>query len=1254
MRIAPAHFGWLTNAVSRRGDWPAVTVRGRQDDDSPPHSSASTLSCLPSSSCKSEQTDSDQQPYITIILLIFLARPCAFSTKAAPSPSCPRILAKIWYGDLDAAAHLSSMLMRRQSGSDNFGDDDKSDGSWKDASDEGLEIDLEEIGLQEVIEHLRQQLRTVSEGHQTRAELLTGLGHVLFDQYSQTREMADLDESIQISRQVVDAALDPPVRSESLDALGIRLGERYSVTGVTADFEEAERAMNQAASLSGNPEPGSSWHNLGRLFGERYKRTQAPADLEEAIRISKLAVDTTLEQHPNWVACVDQLGTHLENRYSLKNDERDLEAATRFAKRALGAAPDNYPGYPGLLTNLGLRLGQEYLRTGTTTNLEEAIRYLTQAAAITPDGHPCRAMVLGNLGWHVGLRYSTNDTEADLEESIRLLGAAVSTTPDDDHEKPGYLNNLGLQLSERYLRTGAAADLDAAIQYLREAVDATLEDHPEMVTYHSNLGALLGDRHSRTGALADLEEAIRLLRQAVEATPQSHLHFPQLLTNLGIHLSGKCSMTKNEGDLEQAIRLMRQALACTPEGHPARITQFDILAISLGRKYSNTKQIADLEEAILFARKAVGAAAPGHPYQAKLWNNLGDELGNLYLRTKRMADLEEAIAYLQQAVDAMPAGHPDRSALLTNLGDQLILRHRKTRTPKDLQDALDHHQAALRQQNSHTISRILAGKSILGVTSDWQQAYEAASIAVGLVPRLSSRSLRNSDRIHALSQVVGLASDAAAVALQAGKTPLAALCLLEQGRGVLGASLEELRADMRSLRDMDLELAEQFVRVREELETSAPLKPQLEGGKALDASSRAWARRRYEASKEFDGLLAKIQGLPEFDDFLRPPSEADMRAAARCGPVIVVNVSQFRCDALLVETHQVRALHLSDLSKEDIQDKAWEGNLGSHEVLEWLWDKVTQPILDALGFTQPPSSDDALPHVWWIPTGPLSKFPLHAAGLHRARSAETVLDRAMSSYASSIRALVHDRRRPLRPPLPTTTGDDEALLVAIEHTPGAKDALPFATREVAVVRGICESMALRPVSTAGRKQDVSPRLRACRVFHFAGHGATDTSDAANSRLLLADGVLRVAELLEMNLAPGAPFLAYLSACGTGRVRAETSVDESVHLMSAFQLAGFRHVVGTLWEVLDEVCIDVARITYEAIHAGGATDSSVCRGLHDASRWLRNRDVDAILARKDEPEPQPEWAETGATRDVRPYDAGGGLTAVWAPYVHYGV
>ncbi|OCK98480.1 uncharacterized protein K441DRAFT_654679 [Cenococcum geophilum 1.58] len=82
----------------------------------------------------------------------------------------------------------------------------------------------------------------------------------------------------------------------------------------------------------------------------------------------------------------------------------------------------------------------------------------------------------------------------------------------------------------------------------------------------------------------------------------------------------------------------------------------------------------------------------------------------------------------------------------------------------------------------------------------------------------------------------------------------------------------------------------------------------------------------------------------------------------------------------------------------------------------------------------------------------------------------------------------------------------------------------------------------------------------------------------------------------MDIRQYAPFLAYLSACGTSQFRDERSVEESIHLISAFQLAGFRHVIGTLWKVNDELCVDMARIMYEEMRDGGMTDESMCWGF----------------------------------------------------------
>lgn len=45
---------------------------------------------------------------------------------------------------------------------------------------------------------------------------------------------------------------------------------------------------------------------------------------------------------------------------------------------------------------------------------------------------------------------------------------------------------------------------------------------------------------------------------------------------------------------------------------------------------------------------------------------------------------------------------------------------------------------------------------------------------------------------------------------------------------------------------------------------------------------------------------------------------------------------------------------------------------------------------------------------------------------------------------------------------------------------------------------------------------------------------------------------------------------------TGQILNETSVDESIHLASAFHLAGFRHVIDTLWSVDGKLSEDMAR------------------------------------------------------------------------------
>ena len=62
-------------------------------------------------------------------------------------------------------------------------------------------------------------------------------------------------------------------------------------------------------------------------------------------------------------------------------------------------------------------------------------------------------------------------------------------------------------------------------------------------------------------------------------------------------------------------------------------------------------------------------------------------------------------------------------------------------------------------------------------------------------------------------------------------------------------------------------------------------------------------------------------------------------------------------------------------------------------------------------------------------------------------------------------------------------------------------------------------------------------------------------------------------------------LAFLSACSTARPGGRLA-DEAIHLASAFQLAGYRHVIATLWPIGDQHAVDIADDIYTTLTTTG--------------------------------------------------------------------
>lgn len=87
-------------------------------------------------------------------------------------------------------------------------------------------------------------------------------------------------------------------------------------------------------------------------------------------------------------------------------------------------------------------------------------------------------------------------------------------------------------------------------------------------------------------------------------------------------------------------------------------------------------------------------------------------------------------------------------------------------------------------------------------------------------------------------------------------------------------------------------------------------------------------------------------------------------------------------------------------------------------------------------------------------------------------------------------------------------------------------------------------------------------------------------------------------------------IAYLSACSTARISSRKLADESVHIASAFQLAGFSHVLANMWPSDDDACLNVTTEFYRKLFESSISESDcghrkVGAAFHYAVKKLRD-------------------------------------------------
>ncbi|MET9887331.1 CHAT domain-containing protein [Streptomyces sp. NPDC006430] len=1144
--------------------------------------------------------------------------------------------------------------------------------------------------LAEALTVVREAVVDMDAGHSLAGVAHLNLSELLQLTYRDTHAASDLEESIEAAREAVRLSRpgDPVhakawgglarrllLRMQSAGRDGIESGTRVD-TGIRTALEELVGAARNAVDL-GDPDDPYGPLDLFCLASALHLRgtyTDVKEDLDEAITLYENLLAARRES-PDRTRVVQDLAHALVLRHQWTNDARDIHSAVQHLRLAARDMPDSDPELPSVLLSQAIALSSLYdEHTAEAAELDEAADLVARAISLSAEGSDEISLLRASLGELLIRRFEDRGDAADLEAATAMSLRAVRDTPlgaghrrpvthaavvvlrvrglhtgvraDFDtavalareaaedtgpgqHDRTLVLLDLGNALQARYEHGGVLDDLHRAIDAKRGAIPSGRLSATQRALCLSGLGHSLRTRFEVSGDVADLTAAVAACAEAVAAVKADHPYQDRLLANLSLALEASYLRHDRRSDLERAVVCARTAVGATPPRSHRLPMNLCNLAIITQHRFSESQDPGDLEAAITAIRKAIAVASDDHSDQVKFLSNLCRMLHVRYDLLGREEDLTESVNVGRLSVERCPRDHESRGRCLVILGESL-------NRAGLVAEAIDTFRQAARLSTGILHLRLAAARSwgVLAATQkEWEEALRGYAYAIELLPQAAWHGLERTDREHFLSTAQGLASDAAAVAIEQGRLARA-VELLEQGRGVLLAQALDARTDLDELRALDPDLAGAMDGVRNRLDRAGDAGRDRETRNLSAHQVALDSQHRREAAAEWDRLLERARAL--VPDFLRPRPYHRLREAARGGPVVMVNVSRYRSDALVVTAGSAlpRLIRLERISRPVVNGWARElisafrgledttaqdRNDTVRSLLASLWTDIVDPVLTALDWPSQPA-EGAEPRLWWCPTGALTMLPLHAAGFCPAPGDEpnddplpahtNLLDRAVCSYAPTLRALLEAGRRPAG----ATT---EMLGVAVPNADGMAE-LRHAVPEVGSLREQFPTMTA-VIGPQATRDTVLEQLVSHSWLHFAGHGSQYS--LAGGALHCTDHVISLREVTALRLT--AAELAFLSACDTAGGVASLA-DEFAHLAGGLHLAGFRHVIATQWSISDLRAPQVARDFYRALgtapySAGGTPDAAAA--LHVAVRRLRRSRPEA--------------------------------PALWAPYLHTG-
>ncbi|MGW5434792.1 CHAT domain-containing protein [Streptomyces sp. NPDC004059] len=1048
--------------------------------------------------------------------------------------------------------------------------------------------DLAESGAADHVTPLRSALASATGTAQLTLQL--DLGLALATRFTQLQRIEDLQEAISLFRE------NTLERSTSLLATALRM--RYDALGDATDLDEC-------IALFGSTDRGDTStfdritlaEGLADALEADYEVRPDKARLHAAINVSRTAVfeawpdPTAPDPEPGLLPMLESLAQG--------NLRRRVRACDRTGDYDFVMSPEAMTD-AAYLWWLAHRLSTRDPASGS----------LARARRILGDLHILRHNATVDSGWPNELAQTLmhwlpdpRSLPDDLPDPLhRMLGPRA-----EPEAQAGYANTL-INYANRERNPAA---VNAAILLLSTAIEATPADDPQLPDRLGSLSDAYRIRGINNQNNSDLDTATELAAEAAALAPPEATQARERLAHARSSRLrfARRSATPDPGRYRIDRVVLVKEYTDGPEGAEiaamldaaAQNFLLSEQAEEMAKKWATDEtskhyleefRRSGLAVNLELALRAAEAETSRHEHPTDRRDHLS-HLGNIHLQryvlTQEKAELVEAARLLEEALDLSPRIGPSRGPLLRILS-RIYVEHSEL---TDGQIERHCHLALTTITDALDSLTALRGAGRLALH---HQRYDLAVTcyreAVALMRVAALEEFDRTDRAARLSEITETGSEAVTAHILAGD-PATALEAAEEARAVLLTLELDLRTDLTSLREARPDLAERFDRLRHTITTDRTNSARTPDGYVRTA--QAWQSRT-----AWTNLLADIRATPGYETFLRPPAADELTTLNLPGPLVLINVSPFGSHALVIDPDPgVRVLPLDGLKHQDLHTHAYHMLSATDpqvtsDILAWLWETVVGPVLEAIG----PAT-----RMWWVPTGLLSAFPLHAATAPDGRSA---IDLIESSYAPTIRLLTRGLARA------ATSGNGGDLIVAVRRTANGSELAGAEAEGRALLDRHPEAVPL--LNEAATRESVLAALPHATRAYFACHNVRDDARPHQSGLGLFDGLLTIDDLSRLDL-PDAEF-AQLSACATVMPTPDAP-DELTHLAAAFQLAGFRSVVATLWPVRDLVAAEFTQL----FHAAGG-HVATCTALTSATRALRDRHPD-----------HPE---------------------LWAPYVHYGL